>query len=149
MESSQKIISAGGVIVRSIDGKPYILLIRDRNYSDWVLPKGHLEEGETVEEAALREVADEAGLKHIKIVALLGTYERYVEKTSERKTTHYFLMIPTQNEDIATTEDNKKDEIAWLPLDNLPSFYLPEQKDLIEKNIGGITKQAKENPSLE
>jgi hypothetical protein len=52
-------------------------------------------------------------------------------------------MVP----DTFIPEENKKDEVAWLPLDNLPSFYLPEQKDVIEKNIDSISKQVKENPS--
>jgi len=147
MVDKDKTTSAGGVIVKEINGKPFILLIRDHRYPDWILPKGHVEAGETIEQAALREVAEEAGLKHIEIVKLLGTYERYVEKTGEQKTIYYFLMVPTRDEEITVTEENKKDEIAWLPLDNLPNFYLPEQRDIIRKNIDSINKQVKENPA--
>ncbi len=147
MELPQETISAGGILVKSIQGKPYIVLIRRREYSDWALPKGHVEADETIEEAALREVAEEAGLKHVKIISLLGTYERYREETNEQKTIHYFLMEPTQDEEFAITEDNKNDEIAWLSLGDLPPFYLNEQKDLIEKNFELIRKHAKENPS--
>jgi ADP-ribose pyrophosphatase YjhB (NUDIX family) len=141
--------SAGGVIVKIISGKPHILLIRDRAYADWVLPKGHVEEEETIEEAALREVQEEAGLRHVKIIQLLGTYTRHVEKTGEDKTIHYFLMAPTQDEKPSITKDNSEDEIAWHPLDALPNFYLPEQKYVIEKNLQIIANSAKENSPAE
>jgi len=128
-----------------IADKPNILLIRDRAYSDWVLPKGHRENGETIEDAALREVREEAGLQHIKIIRPLGTYTRHVEKTGEDKTIHYFLMTPTREEKHRITEHNEKDEIAWHPLNALPPFYLAEQKDVIEKNMDMIVQIAKEN----
>ena len=51
--------SAGGVVVRVLEGGPHFLLIRDP-YRRWGLPKGHLEEGEANEAAALREVREEA-----------------------------------------------------------------------------------------
>lgn len=82
----KKTISAGGIITKIANGKPRILLIRDLLHTDWVLPKGHVEDGETIEEAALREVREEAGLSNIHIDRLLGTYERLVEKTEELKT---------------------------------------------------------------
>ena len=51
--------SAGGVVVR--DGR--VLLIHRDRYDDWSLPKGKLEAGETWEQAALREVREETGLR--------------------------------------------------------------------------------------
>ena len=53
--------TAGGIVVRVIDGILHCLLILDR-YGKWGLPKGHLEDGETLEQAALREVEEETGL---------------------------------------------------------------------------------------
>ncbi len=55
-------VSAGGIVFRRLsDLTPQFLLIRD-SYDNWGFPKGHLEEGETPAEAALRETAEETGL---------------------------------------------------------------------------------------
>jgi 8-oxo-dGTP pyrophosphatase MutT (NUDIX family) len=53
--------SAGGVVFRIVDGRPLFLLIRD-SYQNWGFPKGHVEPGEALEAAALREVGEETGL---------------------------------------------------------------------------------------
>ena len=132
-------VSAGGVIVRNENGLYSILLLRDTRYPEWHFAKGHVEEGETLEQAALREIAEEAGLHHLKIHCLLGLYERFVEKANEAKIIHYFLMSPTQDEEPSEPE-NKHVELQWFPLDDLPVMYLPEQKDVIEKNVERIRR---------
>lgn len=91
--------SAGGVIfrpyIRARDGKAgYLVGLIERSQSGWWdLPKGHLEEGETNEQAALREVEEEAGLQG-EVVADLGA-ARYIADTrrgSLRKQVRWFLM---------------------------------------------------------
>ncbi len=134
---SKHTISAGGVIIKNEHGSYLVLLLRDTRYPEWYLPKGHVEDGETLEEAALREVAEEAGLHHLKIHDLLGSYERFVEKANEMKTIHYFLMSLTDDEK-PTAPDNEHVELKWFPLDALPKMFLPEQQDVIEKNIAKI-----------
>ena len=49
-------------MLRSRGGKREVLVVASKNGSAWVLPKGHVEEGETVEAAAVREIAEEAGI---------------------------------------------------------------------------------------
>ncbi|MFA4953918.1 MAG: NUDIX domain-containing protein [Patescibacteria group bacterium] len=130
-------ISAGGVIVKKEGGAYFILLLRDTRFPEWYFAKGHVEPGEALEQAALREVSEEAGLHQLKIHYLLGSYERFVEKANELKTIHYFLMSPTQ-EETPSTPDNEHVELRWFPLEHLPTMYLPEQRDVIEKNLAKI-----------
>ena len=62
----KKEISAGGVVYRKEGDKVKVVIIKD-SYGRWALPKGHVEKGEKKEEAALREVEEETGLKNLKL----------------------------------------------------------------------------------
>lgn len=77
---------AGGVLF-SPDGR--VLLIRDR-LGYWCFPKGHLDAGETLESAALREVEEETGIKGNIIQALSTT--RYQNNKGIARQIHWFLM---------------------------------------------------------
>ena len=86
-------VSAGGMVVSSYGQSVRILLVRDINYDDWVCPKGHVEPGETLGQAALREIKEEAGVTEANILFELGTARRYVKTIPEWKTIHYFLIL--------------------------------------------------------
>ncbi|HEX4681200.1 MAG TPA: NUDIX domain-containing protein [Gemmatimonadaceae bacterium] len=68
--------SAGGVVFRLDRGEPFFLLIRD-SYQNWGFPKGHIEEGEQPEAAALREVAEETGLVALTVRGAIDTIDWY------------------------------------------------------------------------
>jgi 8-oxo-dGTP pyrophosphatase MutT (NUDIX family) len=81
---------AGGVVARTVDGEQEYLLVEARSSRGvWVLPKGHIEPGETPEVAALREVQEEAGV-HAAVVAQAGEGEYAVDGQPVR--TIFFLM---------------------------------------------------------
>ncbi|MBD2869470.1 NUDIX hydrolase [Paenibacillus arenilitoris] len=89
-----KEISAGGVVYRHTEqGKLQIQLIQDR-YGKVSLPKGKMEAGETVEQTALREIAEETGLEG-KIIAPIDqikyTYEHETFGTVNKEV-HYYLV---------------------------------------------------------
>lgn len=86
-------ISCGGVVI--FRGKILLLYKNYRNkYEGWVLPKGTVEEGETFEETALREVLEESGAK-ASIVKYIGKseYSFSVPENVVEKEVHWYLMV--------------------------------------------------------
>ena len=88
-------LAAGGVVVDDSTGVRRVLLVHRPRYDDWSFPKGKLDASETVEQAALREVKEETGLKCRIIRELAITRYRYRTRAKRRlkpKSVHYFLM---------------------------------------------------------
>lgn len=130
-------ISSGGVVVRLNQGNVEVLLIRDNRYDNWVLPKGHVEKGESLEQAALREIKEEAGVTKAQVHSELGTFRRYVERAKEWKIIHYLLIIASPDQPLGTFE-SEYTEVRWFPIDELPELYLPEQLQVITDNLEKI-----------
>lgn len=110
--------SSGGVVYRWIDGEPRFLLIRDP-YANWGLPKGHIEGGESPEEAALREVEEETGLRALQVVAQLPTIDWYFRDhgTLIHKFCHFFLLESADGEAIPQ-HDEGITECVWRPIED-------------------------------
>jgi 8-oxo-dGTP pyrophosphatase MutT (NUDIX family) len=85
--------SAGGIVFRLERGKPRYLLIRD-SYQNWGFPKGHLEPGEEPATAAVREVAEETGLRALLVRGLIDTIDWDFRFRGQpiHKVCHFFLM---------------------------------------------------------
>lgn len=87
--------AAGGIVIDDEAALSRVLLVHRPRYDDWSFPKGKLEAGETLEEAALREVREETGLECRIVRELAITRYRYRTRNKGRlrpKTVHYFLM---------------------------------------------------------
>jgi 8-oxo-dGTP pyrophosphatase MutT (NUDIX family) len=111
--------SAGGVVVRFERDRPSLVVGMRRRARDavtWTLPKGTPDPGETVEETALREVAEETGLE-VRILEPLPSieYDFVQDGTRIHKTVHYFLMEPTGG-DLAR-HDHEFERVRWVPFD--------------------------------
>ena len=70
------------------------LVIRD-SYSNWGFPKGHLEDGESAQDAALREVAEETGLGNLRLHSAIDTIDWYFRFRGRliHKVCHFYLMV--------------------------------------------------------
>lgn len=127
--------SAGGLVVDSTSGSPRGALIGRvdrRGRLLWSLPKGHLEVGETAEQAAVREVEEETGITG-EIVAALGTIDYWFVAEGRRihKTVHHFLLLATGGE--LSDADIEVTEVAWVPLPEIPGrLAYPDERDLID-----------------
>lgn len=111
--------SAGGVVVRDIGGTAHVLVIRDP-YQNWGLPKGHLENGESTGEAALREVAEETGLADLSLGEELATIEWYFRADGRliHKFCAFYLMISVLGEPVPQMAEGIT-ECAWVPLSDV------------------------------
>ena len=68
--------SAGGIVARIKDGQIYVALVGELGLTERVLPKGGVEPGESIEDAARREIEEEAGLSSLELIEKLGIRAR-------------------------------------------------------------------------
>jgi 8-oxo-dGTP pyrophosphatase MutT (NUDIX family) len=137
--------SAGGLVVDGVDGAPRAALIGRldrRGRLRWSLPKGHVEAGETNEDAAIREVAEETGITG-RVVAPLGTIDFWFVADGRRihKTVHHFLMVASGGE--LSDADIEVEEVEWVPLAELADrLAYDDERRLIERVPGLLADTA-------
>src|SRR5579859_2897165 len=113
--------SAGGVVFKKEGGKTLILVSQHSGHHGWVFPKGHVGDtiqGETAQEAAIREVREETGIvgKILEPLSLVD-YWYVFEGEKRHKTVQYFLMSCESGK----IEDHgwEMEQVAWLPADKV------------------------------
>jgi 8-oxo-dGTP diphosphatase len=105
--------AAGGVVWRrSPAGELEVLLVHRPRYDDWTVPKGKLDPGEDHASAALREVAEETGLRCTLGPELAST--SYRDRRDRPKHVRYWAMTPV---DGAFTPTDEVDEVRWVPVE--------------------------------
>lgn len=132
-------VSAGGLVIDSTGTKG--LLIGRRDLKDqsrerllWSLPKGHIEEGETPEQAAIREVQEETGIES-EISRELGVIDFWFMAGGNRihKTVHHFLFKEIGGE--LAPQITEVDDVGWFPLSEIVELLAyPDEKKLIAKS---------------
>lgn len=131
-------VSAGGLVIdrAGVNG----LLIgridlksKNQNKILWSLPKGHIEDGETPEVAALREVKEETGVSS-EINKSIGVIDFWFMAGGKRihKTVHHFLFTETGGE--LKPQPGEVDEVAWFPLSEIvKKLAYSDERKLISK----------------
>jgi 8-oxo-dGTP pyrophosphatase MutT (NUDIX family) len=114
------VAAAGGIVWRYGEdlSEPEVLMIFRNGY--WDLPKGKLEKNETIEMCAVREVSEEVGSSIPTIINKIGTsYHEYDEKGKKKtrgKTTHWYSMIFTKQEELLPEKEEGIEDVKWVPL---------------------------------
>ena len=111
---SEVVLAAGGVAWRRKKGHEVeVLLVHRPKYDDWTLPKGKLDDGESAEEAALREVEEETGLQVTLGDELPST--DYHDRFGRPKNVRYWVMDVIGG---AFRPNREVDEVRWLPVED-------------------------------
>jgi ADP-ribose pyrophosphatase YjhB (NUDIX family) len=131
-------VSAGGLVVDTTGKLGLLIGRRDQKDASgkkilWSLPKGHIEEGETPEQAALREVAEETGIQS-EIEKSLGIIDFWFMAGGKRihKTVHHYLF--RESGGLLAAQESEVDEVAWFPLGEIiDKLAYPDEKKLIAR----------------
>ena len=126
--------SAGGLVVDG-DRQQAVLIGRLDRHGKllWSLPKGHIEDGETTEQTAVREVKEETGIS-ARVLASLGTIDYWfvAERRRVHKTVHHFLLEAFGGE--LSDEDVEVTEVAWVPIAELETrLAYTDERALVRK----------------
>ncbi len=142
--------SAGGVVVRRMDGRQWLAAIRPRRdhstRESWLLPKGHVEPGESDAEAAVRETYEETGLR-TRVETKLGDTRYVYTWDGERifKIVSFFLLRPIGGR-LGSLPPGMEIEVAearWLPLDDAPRLLTHAgEREMAQKAIEVVAQQA-------
>jgi len=121
---SEEVQAAGGLVAR--DG--LVCVVHRPNYDDWSLPKGKLDPGEGFEEAGLREVEEETGLR-CRLVEELDEV-RYTDSKGRPKVVRYWLMDVV--EDSGFSPNDEVDELRWVaPAEAVELLSYERDRDLV------------------
>ncbi len=134
--------SGGGVVI----GPNNKIVLTNQNGDSWSLPKGRVDEGETLEQASAREIQEETGLTKLKFIKKLGTYRRHriplsegpVDKNEIKEITIYLY---TTDQTKLAPEDPDNPEAIWVEIDKVVSYLThPKDKKFYESKIPEIKR---------
>lgn len=123
------IIAAGGVVENE---KAELLLIFRKGY--WDLPKGKLDEGETIAECAVREVKEETGLQHIEPGKLIDTTLHQYEENGDRitKKTYWYKMKASSDDELIAQTVEDIQEIRWVSRNELEAYLKKTYPNIVQ-----------------
>ena len=131
------LIKAGGGLVRNEKGEVLFIFRRGK----WDLPKGKLDDGETLEACAVREVKEETGLKEISLEKpLLVTWHTYDDSGKHiLKETHWFTMRAAGDQALLPQQEEQITELRWVGKKDFPTMLantFPSIADVVRTVAG-------------
>ncbi len=123
--------SCGAVIYRHIGDTVRYLLIKNRRSSNWSFPKGHVEDGETLEETAKREVLEETGIR-INIFPGFMSKSQYTIQNKIQKTVNIF--VATTKDEQTRIQPEEIEDYIWLPYESAYNYLKFENDKAILKD---------------
>jgi 8-oxo-dGTP pyrophosphatase MutT (NUDIX family) len=116
-----KLIEASGGLVKNNE-QQFLFIFRK---GKWDLPKGKIDKGESIENAALREVKEECGINDLKLInPLTETYHTYTEKGKNILKKTYWFMMESEDKNLSPQIEEGITEAVWLPKER---FHIVEQ----------------------
>ena len=142
-------VSAGGVVFRSAGEDAEVVIIQTASEKRWQLPKGLIDAGETVEEAAVREVREESGVEAEIIEPadeiqywFTGTYDG--ERRRYHKMVHFFVMRYRSGS--VEDHDHEVAEARWLSVpEALKLLHFKTEREVVEKAADKYSQNTSNN----
>jgi 8-oxo-dGTP pyrophosphatase MutT (NUDIX family) len=144
---TKRAVSSGGLVFEDRPDGRWVVLISRRSaagHLQWTLPKGGLEEGEELVDAAVREVEEETGLR-AEIVSELGVVDYWFvwkpDQVRYHKFVHYYLMRHLGTAPLP--RDDEAEDVVWLPIEQaLERLTHPNERRLVRTALPSGTDMA-------
>lgn len=142
-------ISAGGIVFKRTPKGVRVAFIMDP-FNKWAFAKGHVEKGESIVDAAVRETREEMGLRKLRVVAPLGTIDfwfrdRYRAETKGvlvHKYVHYFLMQTPTGAYGKPQKTEKIRRIIWTPIQKaMSTSSYDDVRPILQKAIDWFSSE--------